>query len=112
VRNVTTYLTSNNIAYTEASVNEAVNYAVYEFRSELESIVGRRGTQSNINALRGIAANKLSQLLNEGIIVAWRALNISLNVDVVEVSVELAPVIPVNFVRSTIYLNTLPQVAT
>lgn len=112
VRNVTTYLTSNNIAYTEASVNEAVNYAVYEFRSELESMVGRRGTQSNVNALRGIAANKLSQLLNEGIIVAWRALSVTLNVDVMEVSVELAPVIPVNFVRSTIYLNTLPQVAT
>lgn len=112
VRNVTTYLTSNNIAYTEASVNEAVNYAVYEFRSELESMVGRRGTQSNVNALRGIAANKLSQLLNEGIIVAWRALTVTLNVDVMEVSVELAPVVPVNFVRSTIYLNTLPQVAT
>jgi hypothetical protein len=112
VRNVTTYLTSNNIAYTEASVNEAVNYAVFEFRSTLEAMVGRRGTQSNVNALRGIASNKLSQLLNEGIIVAWRALSVTLNVDVMEVSVELAPVIPVNFVRSTIYLNTLPQTAT
>jgi len=112
VRNVTTYLTSNNIAYTEASVNEAVNYAVYEFRSSLEAMVGRQGTQSNVNALRGIAASKLTQLLNEGIIVAWRALSVSLNVDVMEVSVELAPVIPVNFIRSTIYLNTLPQVAT
>ena len=112
VRNVTTHLSTSNIAYTEASVNEAVNYAVYELRSELESMVGRRGTLSNVNVLKSIASNKLTQLLNEGIIVNWRALAITLNVDVMEVSVEIAPVIPINFIRSTIYLNTIPQVAT
>lgn len=111
VRNVTTYLISNNLAYTEGSVNEAVNYATYNFRTEMEIAVGQRGFSGTLNASYSTARGILAALLGEAVIVATRSLNIELTLDVMEVSVEMAPVIPVNFVKNVIHLITVPQTA-
>lgn len=111
VRNVTTYLQSNNIAYTEGSVNAAVNYAVYNFRTNLEFAVGKQGFSGTINAVKGLAITTLGLLVDTGVITNWQKLAINLVVDVLEVSVEIAPVIPINFVQSTIHLVTVPQSA-
>lgn len=109
VRNITTHLSSNNLAYIEGSVNEAVNYATYNFRTELEFAVGKKGFSGTLNATNSIARGTLESLDKEGIIVSYRSLNIELITDVMEVSVELAPVIPINFVQTTIHLITVPQ---
>jgi len=111
VRNITTYLISDNLAYTEGSVNEAVNYATYNFRTEMEVAVGQRGYSGTLNNSYATARAILSALLGEAIIVATRSLNIELTADVMEVSVEIAPVIPVNFVKNVIHLITVPQTA-
>lgn len=109
VRNNTTYLISNNLAYTEASVNEAVNFATYSFRTEMEIAVGKRGFSGTINAASATARSILAELLGANAIVATRSLNLELLADVMEVSVEMAPVIPINFVKNTIHLITVPQ---
>lgn len=109
VRNVTTYLIDNNLAFTEGSVNEAVNYCVFTFRSALEWAIGRKGFGGTVNAATGIAVNTLGLLVDEGIAVAYRSLSMELLVDVLECSVELAPVLPINFVKNTIHLVTIPQ---
>lgn len=109
VRNITTHLSTDNIAYTEASVNEAVNYAVFNFRTNLEVAVGKKGFAGTINAAKGIAVNILGLQIDEQILVAWRALNLELVVDVLEVSVQMAPVIPINFVLTTVHLVTIQQ---
>jgi hypothetical protein len=111
VRNVTTHLSSNNIAFTEGSVNEAVNYAVYNFRTRLEYAVGRRGFAGTVNATRGIAIGALGLLVDSLVITGYRSLDLELLVDVLDVSVELAPVIPINFVRTNVHLVTLAQLA-
>jgi len=111
VRNITTHLTSDNIAYTEGSVNEAVNYAVYTFRTNMEYAVGKRGFSGTVNAAKGVAINTLGLLKDANILIATRSLNIELIVDVLEVSVEMAPVIPINFVKSTVHLVTIAQSA-
>jgi hypothetical protein len=111
VRNVTTHLSSNNIAYTEGSVNESVNLAVFEFRTEMEWAVGRRGFAGTVNSAKGVAVNKLDLLVDAEFIVLYRSLAIELVVDTLEVSVELAPVIPINFVKNTIHLVTVRQTA-
>lgn len=111
VRNVTTFLQSNNIAFTEASVNEAVNFAAFTFRNELEFAVGEPGFSGTINALKSRALLSLGLLVDAGALTQFRALQIELNVDVAEVSVEIAPTIPINFVRSTLHLVTIPQTA-
>jgi hypothetical protein len=111
VRNITTHLSSDNIAFTEGSVNEAVNYAVYTFRTAMEYAVGRSGFAGTVNAATGIAIGILGELKDENILVATGGLNIELIVDVLETSVEMAPVLPINFVKNTIHLVTIPQTA-
>ncbi len=111
VRNTTTHLSTSNIAYTEGSVNQAVNFAVFNFRTALETAVGKRGFSGTLSATKGIALNILSQLVNQNIITAFRALTMELVGDVLDVSVELAPIIPINFVRTTVHLVTIRQAA-
>jgi hypothetical protein len=111
VRNVTTHLSSDNIAFVEASVNQAVNYAVFNFRTNMEFLVGRKGFAGTVNAGRGVALNTLGLLVDGEILTTYRSLALELVVDTMEVSVEMAPVIPINFVKSTIHLVTVRQSA-
>jgi len=111
VRNITTHLSSNNLAFIEGSVNEAVNFAVFNFRTNLEFAVGKRGFSGTINATKGIAIGTLGLLVDEGTLVAYRSLDIELIVDVMEVSVEIAPVLPINFVKTVAHLVTIRQSA-
>ncbi len=111
VRNITTHLSSNNLAYIEGSVNEAVNYAVFNFRTTMEFIVGERGFAGTAVAGKGAATNILGLLGDEGVITTYRSLQVTIELDVMEIGLELAPVIPINFVKNTIHLVTTPQVA-
>lgn len=111
VRNITTHLSSNNLAFSEASVNQAVNYASFNFRGNMESAVGKKGFAGTINAAKAVAIGTLGLLVDNAVLVAYRSLAIDLIVDVMEVSVEMAPVLPINFVKSVIHLVTIRQSA-
>jgi hypothetical protein len=111
VRNVTTHLTTSNIAYTEASCVEATNYAVYNLRTTMERMVGKAGFAGTAEAAKGLAVNQLGLLVGVAI-VAYRSLQLSLILDVIECAVEMAPVLPVNFVQTTVHLVSVPQQAT
>lgn len=111
VRGVTTHLTTSNLAFTEASVNEAVNFSAFNFRTNMEFAVGRQGFAGTVNAAKGIAITTLGLLVDAGTLVQTRSLEIELVVDVLEVSVEIAPVIPINFVKTTLHLVTIQQAA-
>jgi len=111
VRNITTHLSTSNIAFTEASVNEAANFAALNLRTNLEVAVGKKGFAGTVNATKAVAVNTLGLLIDEQVLVAWRSLNIELVVDVINLEVEVAPVIPINFVATTIHLVTVRQTA-
>lgn len=107
-RGVTTYLIDNNLAFIEASTNNAVNLAVYEFRRAMEIAVGRRGYDGTVATALGTAVAILGELVgtasNPGVITGYRNLSITLEDDVMTVDVEIAPVSPVNFVKNTLHL--------
>lgn len=109
-RNVTTHLSSSNICYTEGSVNQASNYAIYTFRTKMESFTGQKGFAGSINAAKGLAELTLGLLIDVAL-VAYRSLDIQLILDVLETSVEMAPVLPINFIKTTIHLVSVPQSA-
>jgi hypothetical protein len=111
VRNITTYRTSSNLAFTEGSVNEAVNYAAYNFRTNMEFAVGKKGFSGTVNAGKSVALNTLGLLVDEAILVAYRSLAVELIVDVMEVECEIAPVLPINFIKNTLHLVTIRQSA-
>ena len=111
VRNVTTHLTSSNLAFTEGSVNEAVNYCAYNFRTAMEYAVGKKGFAGTRNAAKGIAIGILDGLVDEEVMTQWRSLEIEQILDTLEVGVEISPVLPINFVKNTIHLVTIRQAA-
>ena len=110
VRNITTYLQDNNLAFTEASVNEAANFAVFNLRNSLDETVGKKGFAGTLAATRGAAVAILNIMQSEGVIVRWQALTIELQADTLVVAVEIAPIIPVNFVTATVHLVTIDLV--
>jgi hypothetical protein len=103
VRNVTTKVSSTNIVYTEAEANEAVNYSVYNFRTQMEWAVGRKGFAGTKQAAEGVARNVLTQLTGLSL-TSWRSLNLDLSLQILEVSVEMAPVLSIVFVENTIHI--------
>jgi len=111
VRNITTHRTSNNLAFIEGSVNEAVNFSVYNFRTNMEFAVGAKGFQGTVNAGKSVALNTLGLLVDSAILVAYRSLAVELIVDTMEVEAEIAPVLPINFVKNTLHLVTIRQSA-
>lgn len=104
VRNITTYLVDDNLAYSEASTNQAVNYSTQNFREEMENYVGQKGFSGTAAAAKSGAIAILSELMANNIIVDWRSLSVSISGDTMTVSVEIAPVIGINFVLSTVHL--------
>ena len=87
-------------------MNEAANYATYNFRVALEAIVGQKGFTGTVTAAQTAATSILRQLVEAGAITSWRALSLSLTGDVLVIDVEIAPVVPVNFIKTTVHLVT------
>lgn len=111
VRGVTTHLSSANLAFTEASVNEAVNYSAFNFRTNMEIVVGKAGFTGTINGAKGFAITTLGLLVDSRVLTAWQGLTFDLSVDVLTIALQMAPVIPINFVKTTLHLITIRQSA-
>ena len=77
----------------------------------MEISVGKPGFSGTINAAKGIAITTLGLLVDAGVLVQWRSLSFELDVDVLTIGVEISPTIPINFVKTTLYLITVQQTA-
>lgn len=97
VRNTTSYIKDANLVYTEASVNEACNYAIYTYRRSLEVFLGQKGLPRTVNAAFGVATTVLGELVDLEVLVAYKPPRFELTRDILENAVELAPVVPINF---------------
>lgn len=105
VRSLTTHLADDNVVFSEMSANEALNTAVYRFRAALEKRIGKRGLSGSTGALKGIASDEAGRLVDDEILVAFRNITIEQIGDVYPVSVEFAPVLPINFIPITVHLT-------
>jgi len=104
IRSITTHLADDNVVFTEMSANEAANTCVFNLRRTLEIKVGQRGLAGSAAAIKGLAAGALGAMVQEGYIVAWKSLQVEQIGDVFPVSVEVAPVLPINFIPITVHL--------
>ncbi len=111
VRGVTTHLTSNNLAFTEASVNQAANFAAFNFRTAMEFFVGQQGFAGTKNAAKGVAITQLGLQVDANVLVGYQSLAFDIVLDVLEISVQIAVVIPINFVTTVLHLVTAQQLA-
>lgn len=104
VRSVTGHLADDNLAFSEMSANESANTATFELRRALELMVGKRALNGTVPTIKSLAQDTLERLVTDEIIVAFRALQVEQVGDVFPVSVEIAPVVPVNFIPITVHL--------
>lgn len=104
VRSITTHLADDNVVFGEVSANYAANTAVFEFRRRLELKIGQRGLAGSVASIKGLANAVAQELVDDQIIVAYRALQVEQVGDVFPVSIEMAPVLPINFIPATIHL--------
>jgi hypothetical protein len=105
VRSITTHIADNNPIYTEMSANESADQFAYQFRSALEQRIGRRSLAGSAGAIKGLANDVASRLVDDEVIVAFRALQVDQIGDTFPVSIEIAPVEPTNFIPITIHLT-------
>lgn len=104
VRSVTTHLDDDNPVFTEMSANESANTAIFELRRQLDQRIGRRGIRGSVATIKGLAFDVLERLVTDNIIVAFRSVTVEQIGDTFPVSVELAPVLPINFIPVTVHL--------
>jgi len=104
VRSLTTYIADDNVVFSEMSANESANTAVFRLRTNLDRRIGSRGLRGTVAAIKSLANDELSRMRDEEIIVDFRNLQVEQVGDVFPVSVEIAPVLPVNFIPITVHL--------
>lgn len=111
IRSITTHLADDNVVFTEMSANESANTAVFEFRRAMEQRIGQRGLSGSLASIKGLAQDVLERLIDDEIIVAFKSLTVEQIADVFPISVEIAPVLPVNFIPITVHLVAIRAAA-
>lgn len=111
VRDVTTHLQDNNLAFCEGSVNGSLNFAAFTLRNALEFAVGRPGFSGTQNAVKTMAISILSQMVQANILAGFTTPTVTPVNDQFQVAVSIAPNIPVNFIPITISVVTAQTLA-
>ncbi len=107
IRSITTHLDDDNVVFCEMSANAAANTAIFELRRRLELKIGQRGLRGTVAVIKSIAFAELEELVRDDIIVAFKSLTVEQIGDTFPVSVQIAPVLPINFIPTTVHLVAL-----
>lgn len=111
VRSITTHLADDNLVFCEMSANESLNTSIYNFRRVMEVKIGTRGLAGALGAMKGLANDTMGRQVDDEIVAAYRSITIEQIGDVFPVSMELAPIGPVNFIPVTVHLTVLNSTA-
>lgn len=124
VRDLTTWVRDDNLAYSEGSVRDVVRYVAYQLRTQLENrFTGRKATPATIASIKDAAAALLEVFRSQNIIVdstdpatgatvkAYHNLKVTSSGDVVTLRVGIFPVPGINFQLNDIYLQLPTQSA-
>lgn len=104
VRSVTTHIADDNVVFVEMSANEALQACVYELRRRLEIKIGKRGFVGTAGSIKALAQTELERQLDIDWIVAFQSLTVEQVGDVFPVSVEVSPILPINFIPITVHV--------
>lgn len=109
VQGVTSWIADDNYNKKEISVRLATNYIAKNCRENLKTFIGRKNSPNMLQIIRGSLIQVLRELENNEIIVgtpsypAYRNLTLTATGDVVYVSFECSPVLPINYIMITIH---------
>lgn len=124
VRDLTTWVADDNLAYSEGSVRDAVRYVAYGLRTTLvERFTGKKATPATIANVKDAAATWLELVRQDDIIVdstdpvtgatvkAYHNLKVTSSGDTVNINVGIFPVPGINFQLTDIFLQLPTQSA-
>lgn len=109
VQGVTSWISDDNFNKKEISVRLVTNYIAKNCRENLKQFIGRKNSLQMLQIIKGSLVQVLRELENNEIIVgtptypAYRNLVLTADGDVVRVSFECSPVLPINYVLITIH---------
>lgn len=123
VKSISTWLINNNYNRVEQSTGVAVDFVVRNVRQALDVLRGQKGNPLVLSRAVSITESTLRELARAepqgpGVIVgnaenpAYRNIRASLEGDVLRVEYECSPVIPVNYVLTTVFAVPFSGVAT
>lgn len=100
----------NNAAFTELSTNESVNVSTKTARRAVENRIGDRLFAGLAGVIKSLIAAELQRQIESGIIKSFNAASIVVKDigDGFDVSYEIAPLEPVNFIRITAHIKRSP----
>lgn len=124
VRDLTTYVQDDNLAYSEGSVRDAVRFTAHGLRTMLvNKFIGRKGTPVTAESAKDASASYLEILRGDNIIVdstdpttgatirAYHSLKVVISGDILKVNVGIFPVVGINFILNDIFLQLPTQAA-
>jgi hypothetical protein len=122
VRDLTTWVADDNLAYSEGSIRDAVRFVAYGLRTTLvERFTGKKAAPSTIANVKDAAATFLELTRQDDIIVdstdpttgstikAYHNLKVTSSGDTVRINVGIFPVPGINFQLTDIYLQLPTQ---
>ena len=124
VRDLTTWVTDDNLAYSEGSVRDAVRYVAFGLRTTLvERFTGKKASPATIGTVKDTAASYLETARQDNIIVdstdpvtgatvkAYHNLKVYSSGDTLRINVGIFPVPGINFQLNDIFLQLPTQSA-
>lgn len=123
VRDLTTHVQDDNLAYSEGSVRDVVRYIAYGLRTYLEDrYTGVKGTPANATGIKNDATAYLEAANSENIIVTslnadnvvvpgFESIRVTISGDIATVKVQIYPAVGINFQLNDIYLQLPRQAA-
>ena len=108
-RSITTYRKDDNPIFTEMSANESANESTKRCRRNVETQIGQKGFTGRAAVIQGLVQAELAKQVDEGVIKAFLPSSVQVvdAGDTFEVSYEIAPIEPVNFITITAHLRRI-----
>jgi len=101
-RSISTYTQNpDSLFFSEISVVHAVNTVRRDLVAYLAEQVGSAISADSINALRTLTEQRLDKHIREAILTGYKDLSVTVADDKAQVSVDLQPTLPLNFITIT-----------
>jgi hypothetical protein len=123
VRDITTYVQDDNLAFMEGSVRDVTRYVSYELRTFLEDrFTGIKNAPATAASIKESASGLLEVMRSQNIIVdstdadgnvvrAYHNMRVTISGDIATVRVSIFPAVGINFQLTTIHLQIPTQSA-
>ena len=117
VRNLSTYVATDNVAYTDRNVNYELNFMAYDLRTFIEErYIGIKGTPATVASIKSSVISKLdyykngveiivdsNDLTTGAVLNAYRNLKITISGDICTIRFEIFPAVGINYITFTIF---------